>query len=144
MLSTEGMAPMGAGLQEPVVICLPLVMGKLGTVRQKLIKLLLDVKDFTCPAAGTSWPSFLNPVARTRGSRVKDVWGLPPPPGAALAAAAAEELLAVVVLAVDVGLAPLSGGVVFATAAEEDAWLPFPPPLLTTVGAVAPAVTVTV
>ena len=68
MLSTEGMAPMGAGLQEPVVICLPLVMGKLGTVRQKLIKLLLDVKDFTCPAAGTSWPSFSNPVASTRGS----------------------------------------------------------------------------
>lgn len=47
MLSTEGMVPIGAGLQEPVVICLPFVMGSLGTVRQKLIKLFVDVIDGT-------------------------------------------------------------------------------------------------
>ena len=54
MLSTEGMTPIGAGLHDPVVICFPLVMGKLGTVRQKLMKLLLDVNEGTWPAAGTS------------------------------------------------------------------------------------------
>ena len=47
--SVVGMAPMGAGLQEPVVICFPLVMGRLGTVKQKLMKLLVDVKEATWP-----------------------------------------------------------------------------------------------
>jgi len=45
MLTTEGMAPIGAGLHEPVVICLPFVIGKLGRVKQKLMKLLVDVSD---------------------------------------------------------------------------------------------------
>lgn len=45
MLSVLGMAPMGAGLHEPVVICLPLVIGRFGTVRQKLMKLLLEVRE---------------------------------------------------------------------------------------------------
>lgn len=69
MLSVDGMDPMGAGLQEPVVICFPLVMGRFGTVRQKLMKLLDEVKEATCPAVGTSWPLFSNPVAITFGSR---------------------------------------------------------------------------
>lgn len=54
MLSVDGITPMGAGLQEPVVICLPLVIGRLGTVRQKLMKLFFDVKEATWPAVGTS------------------------------------------------------------------------------------------
>ena len=45
MLSVEGMAPIGAGLQDPVVICFPLVIGKLGTVKQKLMKLFDDVRE---------------------------------------------------------------------------------------------------
>jgi len=49
MLSTDGITPMGAGLQEPVVICLPLVMGRLGTVKQKLMKLFDEVKEATWP-----------------------------------------------------------------------------------------------
>ena len=49
MLSTDGMVPMGAGLHEPVVICFPLVMGRLGTVRQKLMKLFVDVREATWP-----------------------------------------------------------------------------------------------
>jgi hypothetical protein len=46
MLSIEGMAPMGVGLQDPVVICFPLVMGAL-TVKQKLMKLFVEVNDLT-------------------------------------------------------------------------------------------------
>ena len=47
IFSFEGIAPMGAGLQEPVAICFPLVMGRLGTVKQKLMKLLDDVREAT-------------------------------------------------------------------------------------------------
>lgn len=68
MLSTEGMTPIGAGLQDPVVICLPFVMGRFGTVKQKLMKLFVDVKDGTCPSVGTSWPLLANPEAITFGS----------------------------------------------------------------------------
>ena len=49
ILSLEGMAPIGAGLQDPVAICFPLVIGKLGTVKQKLIKLFDDVREATWP-----------------------------------------------------------------------------------------------
>jgi len=45
MLSLEGMAPIGAGLQDPVAICFPSVIGKLGTVKQKLMKLFDDVRE---------------------------------------------------------------------------------------------------
>lgn len=48
------MTPIGAGLHEPSTICLPLVMARLGTVKQKLMKLLLEVAEATWPAAGTS------------------------------------------------------------------------------------------
>lgn len=48
--SVVGIAPMGAGLQEPVVICFPLVMGRLGTVKQKLMKLFVDVNEATWPS----------------------------------------------------------------------------------------------
>lgn len=71
MFAVEGMIPMGAGLQEPVVICLPFVMGRLGTVAQKLMKLLLEVSEATWPASGTSCPLFSKPVARTEGSRAE-------------------------------------------------------------------------
>lgn len=47
MLVVAAMIPIGAGLQEPVVICLPFVIGRLGTVKQKLMKLLLEVSDAT-------------------------------------------------------------------------------------------------
>lgn len=47
MRSTLGMTPMGAGLHDPLVICWPLVMGRLGTVKQKLMKLFVDVRDAT-------------------------------------------------------------------------------------------------
>lgn len=51
MFVVAAMIPIGAGLQDPVVICWPLVMGRLGTVAQKLMKLFEDVKDATCPAS---------------------------------------------------------------------------------------------
>lgn len=41
-----GIWPMIAGLQDPVLICRPLVIGWF-VVRQKLMKLLLDVIDAT-------------------------------------------------------------------------------------------------
>jgi len=47
MLSLEGITPIGAGLQDPVAICFPLVIGRFGTVKQKLMKLLVDVSDGT-------------------------------------------------------------------------------------------------
>lgn len=52
MLVTDGIRPMGAGLHEPPVTCEPLVRGNF-EVKQKLIKLSLDVKDATWPAVGT-------------------------------------------------------------------------------------------
>jgi hypothetical protein len=54
ILAVEGIKPMGAGLHDPFVICLPLVIWKLGSVRQKLIKLLVDVSDGTCPGSATA------------------------------------------------------------------------------------------
>ena len=53
MFDVDAMTPIGAGLQEPVVICWPFVMGLL-TVKQKLMKLFLDVKDATWPAVGVA------------------------------------------------------------------------------------------
>lgn len=47
IFSIEGMTPIGVGSQEPVVICLPLVIGRSGTVKQKLIKLFEDVREAT-------------------------------------------------------------------------------------------------
>ena len=47
MLSTDGIAPIGAGLHEPAWICFPLVMGRLGRVKQKLMKLFFDVNEGT-------------------------------------------------------------------------------------------------
>lgn len=49
MLSVDGRTPIGAGLQEPVVICLPSVIGRFGTVKQKLIKLFVEVSEATWP-----------------------------------------------------------------------------------------------
>jgi hypothetical protein len=46
ILEVEGMAPMGAGLHEPVFTCCPLVMGRLA-VKQKLIKLFVEVREAT-------------------------------------------------------------------------------------------------
>lgn len=47
MLLEDGIIPIGAGLHEPVAICFPFVIGRLGTVRQKLMKLFVEVKDAT-------------------------------------------------------------------------------------------------
>ena len=47
MLDEDAMTPIGAGLHEPVVICWPLVIGRLGTVRQKLMKLFDEVAEAT-------------------------------------------------------------------------------------------------
>ena len=99
MLDEAAMTPIGAGLHEPVVICLPFVIGRLATVAQKLMKLFVDVADATWPAVGWSWPSFSKPVAMTLGSSVSDDWGSPllllPPAAAAdvLDAAAADEVV---------------------------------------------------
>ena len=50
MFVVAAMMPIGAGLQEPVVICWPFVIGRLGTVAQKLMKLFDDVREGTWPA----------------------------------------------------------------------------------------------
>lgn len=71
MLLLAAMTPMGAGLHEPVVICLPLVIGRL-VVAQKLMKLLLEVKEATWPAVAFAWPSCSNPVAMTEESRATE------------------------------------------------------------------------
>ena len=68
ILAVEGMTPIGAGLHDPVLICWPLVRGRL-TVKQKLIKLFVLVSDATWPAAGTPCPSLAKPFAMTLGSR---------------------------------------------------------------------------
>lgn len=45
ILEVDGITPIGAGLHEPVVICCPFVRGRLGTVRQKLMKLFVEVSE---------------------------------------------------------------------------------------------------
>jgi len=75
MLSTEGINPMGAGLQEPVAICWPFVRGTPGRVSaQWLIKLLLEVKDGDWPKTGGFWPSSSNDLQSTESSRRSWVW----------------------------------------------------------------------
>ena len=49
ILAVDGMDPIMAGLHEPAAICSPFVIFWLGTVKQKLIKLLVDVSDATSP-----------------------------------------------------------------------------------------------
>jgi len=44
MFLEDAIMPIGAGLQEPVLICLPFVIGKL-TVAQMFMKLLCEVRD---------------------------------------------------------------------------------------------------
>lgn len=68
MFDVAAMTPIGAGLHDPPVICWPLVIGLL-TVRQKLMKLLVEVSEATWPAAGTCCPFWAKPVAMTAGSR---------------------------------------------------------------------------
>lgn len=68
MFVVAAMTPIGAGLHDPVLICWPLVIGAF-TVRQKLMKLLVEVSDATWPAAGTCCPSWAKPVAMTAGLR---------------------------------------------------------------------------
>jgi hypothetical protein len=53
MLSTLGILPIGVGLQDPVVICLPPVRGR-SNLAQSLMKLLFDVADGTWSATGGS------------------------------------------------------------------------------------------
>ena len=65
MFDCAAMTPIGAGLHEPVLICWPLVMGRFGTVAQKLMKLFVDVADATWPAVAFAWPFCAKPVAMT-------------------------------------------------------------------------------
>ena len=78
MFVFAAMTPIGAGLHDPVSICLPLVMGRVGTVAQKLMKLLLEVREATWPASTTSCPFLAKPVAMTELSRVRDDCASPP------------------------------------------------------------------
>lgn len=58
MLSTEGMLPMGMGLQEPVVVWRPLVIGTPGRPRaQALAKLFVETSAALWPVTGGFWPS---------------------------------------------------------------------------------------
>jgi hypothetical protein len=47
ILLSAGIRPIGAGLQEPPGICFPSVMGRLGAVRQKFMKLFVEVIEAT-------------------------------------------------------------------------------------------------
>ena len=73
MCVVAAMTPIGAGLHDPVVIWVPFVSGRLGTVAQKLMKLFEDVSEGTWPAAGMSCPLFSNPVATRDERRVSEV-----------------------------------------------------------------------
>jgi len=75
MFDVEGMMPIGKGLHDPDVTCLPFVRGRLGTVAQKLIKLFPDVREATWPGSAWDWPSFRKPFAMTLGRRVNDFCG---------------------------------------------------------------------
>jgi hypothetical protein len=75
IFEVEGMAPMGAGLQEPPLICSPSVIGRLDNVAQKLMKLLVEVKEGTSPASEVfTFSPFLAKLGATRlDSRVREV-----------------------------------------------------------------------
>lgn len=62
------MAPIGAGLHEPPASCFPFVSGR-PTSRQKLMKLLVEVREGLWPGAEISCPSWAKPGATTLGSR---------------------------------------------------------------------------
>lgn len=74
MSALLGIAPMGAGLQLPDSTCWPFVMGKF-VVRQKLMKLLEEVREADWPSTGTWLPSCAKAEAITLGSSVRDVCG---------------------------------------------------------------------
>ena len=76
MLEAEGIAPIGAGLQEPFLSCWPLVMGRSGSVAQKLMKLMEDVSEATSPASDVFVfrPFCAKFAAITEDRRVKEVW----------------------------------------------------------------------
>jgi len=64
--------PIGAVLQEPPLICRPFVRGILmSTVRQKLMKLFLDVRDGSWPEVTFGDPSCSKLVEMTRGSNAR-------------------------------------------------------------------------
>lgn len=74
----EGIAPIGAGLQEPFLSCWPLVMGRSGSVAHQLMKLFVDVSEATSPASVlfVFRPFCEKFVAITEDKRVNDVWAL--------------------------------------------------------------------
>ena len=78
MFDEDAMTPIGAGLHEPVLICWPLVMGRLGTVAQKLMKLFVDVADATWPAVAFAWPFCAKPVAMTDWRSANEARGRAP------------------------------------------------------------------
>jgi hypothetical protein len=73
MLSTEGILPMGMGLQDPVVIWSPLVRGTLGRPSaHRLAKLFVDTSAPVWPVTGGFWPSSV--FWMTDASMVNDDW----------------------------------------------------------------------
>jgi hypothetical protein len=65
------MRPIGTTLQEPSRTCFPSVKGTFW-VKQKLMKLFVEVNEGTWPATGTCCPSRARLGWMTRGSRVND------------------------------------------------------------------------
>lgn len=97
ILSTARIRPIGTPLQDPVLICCPFVSGTF-CVRQKLMKLLRDVREGTWPGSGVDCPSLAKPAIITLGSSSSDSWGSDDPALPVFVAAAAFEV-AVLVLA---------------------------------------------
>ena len=92
MSALAAMTPIGVWLHEPSTICFPFVFCLPGTVRQKLMKLFVDVMDASCPAVGVSWP--VSEKSKVfDGSIVSDVCASPPAAAALVAVAAAEDVV---------------------------------------------------
>jgi hypothetical protein len=97
MSFTEGMFPIGMGLQEPVVICRPLVMV---WPAQKFMKLFVEMAAGLWPVTGGFWPSSV--VWITEASRVKDDWSpLEDAGGGAVAKTVDDEVAALLVSVVE-------------------------------------------
>lgn len=82
-------------MQDPVLICCPLVRGTF-CVRQKLMKLLRDVREGTWPGSGVDCPSLAKPAMITLGSSSSDSCGSEDPALAEFVAAAALEVAVLV------------------------------------------------
>ncbi|KAH9856295.1 hypothetical protein C2E23DRAFT_810932 [Lenzites betulinus] len=101
------------------------------------MKLFDEVADATWPAAGTSWPSFSNPVAMTELRSVSDDWASAPAPVPVLPAA--EPLPALLPVLVAALVAAAAAVVVVPFAAAAVVVVPLPPlPVVEPLPVVAP------